>query len=151
MVRYFLIIFEDDLFYSVCRFLVTQRTEGISTTDVIGRIVRDYDSYLRRNIRRGLSRQDLNISFVKVIRNIYLDNHNWVMKFRRKVSNSKKSMKVSSKKERVLLMLRKDLLSINGRKSRMISFDHSHTCLRGQIGLGITTSRWWFDRRFAAV
>lgn len=46
-------------------FLATERTEGISTTDVISRIVKDYDCYLRRNIQRGLSRQDLNISYVK--------------------------------------------------------------------------------------
>ncbi|VUZ51327.1 unnamed protein product [Hymenolepis diminuta] len=46
-------------------FLTTQRTEGISTTDVIGRILKDYDGYLKRNISRGLTRHELNISYVK--------------------------------------------------------------------------------------
>ncbi|VDM32437.1 unnamed protein product [Hydatigera taeniaeformis] len=46
-------------------FLTTQRSEGISTTDVIARILKDYDVYLRRNISRGLTRHELNISYVK--------------------------------------------------------------------------------------
>ncbi|KAM3177330.1 hypothetical protein ACTXT7_004744 [Hymenolepis weldensis] len=46
-------------------FLTTQRTEGISTTEVIGRILKDYDGYLKRNISRGLTRHELNISYVK--------------------------------------------------------------------------------------
>lgn len=59
---------QDDVYAFVKnsgRFIPTKRTQGISTTDLITRIVRDYDSYLRRNLERGIPRQDLNISFFK--------------------------------------------------------------------------------------
>ncbi|KAK2593686.1 choline-phosphate cytidylyltransferase [Conoideocrella luteorostrata] len=46
-------------------FLVTQRTEGVSTTGIITRIVRDYEKYISRQFKRGTSRQELNVSWLK--------------------------------------------------------------------------------------
>ncbi|KAI9855467.1 MAG: hypothetical protein M1813_009775 [Trichoglossum hirsutum] len=58
----------DDIYQPVKaagKFLVTQRTEGVSTTGIITKIVRDYEKYLTRQFRRGTSRQELNVSWLK--------------------------------------------------------------------------------------
>lgn len=47
------------------KFLVTQRTEGVSTTGIITKIVRDYEQYIARQLKRGTTRRELNISWLK--------------------------------------------------------------------------------------
>ncbi|MCJ1313253.1 hypothetical protein MMC25_006930 [Agyrium rufum] len=58
----------DDIYKTIKeqgKFLVTQRTEGVSTTGIITKIVRDYEKYISRQLKRGTSRQELNVSWLK--------------------------------------------------------------------------------------
>ncbi|XP_010914249.1 choline-phosphate cytidylyltransferase 2 [Elaeis guineensis] len=50
---------------SIGKFKETKRTEGISTSDIIMRIVKDYNQYVMRNLARGYTRKDLGVSYVK--------------------------------------------------------------------------------------
>jgi choline-phosphate cytidylyltransferase len=59
---------QEDIYYEVKRlgmFRATQRTEGISTSDIILRIIKDYDMYVERSIQRGYKLEDIGISATK--------------------------------------------------------------------------------------
>jgi choline-phosphate cytidylyltransferase len=47
-------------------FLETHRTEGISTSEIICRILRDFDVYVKRNLSKGYSIDQLNLKCFKV-------------------------------------------------------------------------------------
>lgn len=50
----------DDIYAEIKKagkFLPTQRTDGISTSDIIMRIIQDYDMYAMRSMARGYSRK----------------------------------------------------------------------------------------------
>eukprot|EP00262_Sarcandra_glabra_P016072 TRINITY_DN5099_c0_g2_i1.p1 TRINITY_DN5099_c0_g2~~TRINITY_DN5099_c0_g2_i1.p1 ORF type:complete len:303 (+),score=74.86 TRINITY_DN5099_c0_g2_i1:60-911(+) len=47
------------------KFKETKRTDGVSTSDLIMRILKDYNQYVMRNLARGYSREDLGVSYVK--------------------------------------------------------------------------------------
>ncbi|RPA81837.1 hypothetical protein BJ508DRAFT_414548 [Ascobolus immersus RN42] len=47
------------------KFIATKRTDGISTTYIITKIVREYDNYINRQLNRGTPREELNVSWLK--------------------------------------------------------------------------------------
>jgi choline-phosphate cytidylyltransferase len=49
-------------------FKATQRTDGISTSDIILRIIKDYDMYVWRSLKRGYTAKDVGISAFKAQR-----------------------------------------------------------------------------------
>lgn len=62
---------QDDIYGPIKRagmFKETQRTEGISTSDIILRIIKDYDMYVERSLDRGYGRREVGISRSKAIR-----------------------------------------------------------------------------------
>ncbi|CAF0810006.1 unnamed protein product [Rotaria sordida] len=74
-------------------FAAIQRTEGISTSDIICRLVRDYDIYVQRNLARGYSAQDLNVGFIKKNQIQFQSRFDTVtLKFRTYVEESKTFM-----------------------------------------------------------
>ncbi|KAI9401721.1 hypothetical protein POPTR_001G159400v4 [Populus trichocarpa] len=81
---------------SVGRFKETKRTDGISTSDIIMRIVKDYNEYVMRNLARGYTRKDLGVSYVKEKR---LRVNMGLKKFREKV---KKQQEIVGEKIQVV-------------------------------------------------
>lgn len=78
------------------KFLTTQRTDGISTSDIITKIVRDYDKYLMRNFARGATRKELNVSWLKKneleIKKQFKDFRTYVLKNKENFNNVSKDL-----------------------------------------------------------
>lgn len=55
--------------YAICKklgkFKATQRTKGVSTTDIVAKILKNKEMYYVRNLNRGVSRQKLGMSLVR--------------------------------------------------------------------------------------
>ena len=60
----------DDAYWTckkLGKFKATKRTEGVSTTDVVAKILRDKNIYYLRNIKRGVPRNKLGLSLPRFI------------------------------------------------------------------------------------
>ena len=59
---------QDDIYAEIKKagkFKATQRTDGISTSDIILRIIHDYDMYVQRSMDRGYGRKEIGVTWSK--------------------------------------------------------------------------------------
>ncbi|KAK6591176.1 hypothetical protein RS030_101622 [Cryptosporidium xiaoi] len=59
---------QDDIYGWLKRcgkFKATQRTKGVSTTDLVVRILQNYEDYVDRSLQRGVTPDELNIGYMK--------------------------------------------------------------------------------------
>lgn len=71
-------------------FLSTQRTNGVSTTEIIARIISNFDVYVKRNLSRGYSANDLNISiFYEHVFRLFEKANQWMNKMNGLVASMK--------------------------------------------------------------
>lgn len=71
------------------KFKATQRTEGISTSDIIMRIIQDYDLYAMRSMERGYKRKEIGLSWSKYQRMKWFAR---LKKYAQKYENKAKGM-----------------------------------------------------------
>lgn len=100
------------------RFLTTQRTDGISTSDIITKIIKDYDLYLMRNFKRGVSRKDLNVSWMKKNE---LDIKRHVNAFRQSWKNNVKTTSQDLYADLLAYALNKPENSVLGRATKWVT------------------------------
>lgn len=50
------------------KFKATQRTKGVSTTDIVAKILKHKEMYYVRNLKRGVSREKLGMSLTRFIK-----------------------------------------------------------------------------------
>ncbi|EQB61846.1 phosphate cytidylyltransferase beta isoform [Vairimorpha apis BRL 01] len=81
-------------------FIPLKRTKGISTSGIITNIVRDYDKFVIRNLDRGCSPKELNISFIQlntIKMKKHVDEIIKVIDIHTKINNIKIEFKVANK------------------------------------------------------
>jgi len=82
------------------KFLETKRTDGISTSDIIVMIVKDYDAYVERNLQRGYTKEQLGVGRTWEMRSIM---HQKEKKLKESVNKTKTEWKDLSETARAFV------------------------------------------------
>ncbi|CAD7697808.1 unnamed protein product [Ostreobium quekettii] len=97
------------------KFKATKRTDGVSTSDLILRIIRDYNDYVLRNLSKGYSRKEMNVSLFRLQR--IRASHN-LKTFRQQFREQR--IMLSNRLEKRLRLLNQELFD---RKARQLLAD----------------------------